>query len=634
MIDKQIIATAVILVAFLVAVQPKKVASAELTSRETIVTTFPAITTAQPADKPEHVLALTKLTGQWFDACRAQNLEEMQKLYHPNTRSRAERQLEQMSQTRLLLPEDWRFRPMVVKFSESEADVISHQFKIDHPQATDPAVMILHLRKVDRQWTVLYFSGDALASVPNSCALFQRKHPDGTIWCDSDAPDWIKPAEKTQLDAILQEITDASSRTDIREAPVDKFKESIYNSELFDSYFPDSEEGGARLDQWWKIKDKDEQWKVDNDWMLSDDETTELIRRGIRRSTVKYKDNFVMQYVGGRYIWRKEPGNAKAVELMYHASYDPKYVYYAVYSGLSTANPKSKKVLDRLAELAMSYKQLGRIIWGVKASRQQEQFLQALQPHLDSPDGQWHERAEIARKAFSGEIDAGQWERQWEKDQLALKVGAKFGDKVPQIREVLLKGNGRERRELFKLVRREQLFALFDESFHEALMACARAGDPAVKRAAIEYGGDWLCKPGRYDPDVMALMNELSKNWDSKVRNAVAVFVGSRWIWGAEPQQSQAIEIMIRLSNDKDHEVRKNAVYYGLSVVTAKNDAIIKQLIDMALDPEAQNDFGRISWGLRGADTDTIKKYLQPYLTRQDRTGELAKKLDREVLGR
>ena len=41
------------------------------------------------------------------------------------------------------------------------------------------------------------------------------------------------------------------------------------------------------------------------------------------------------------------------IDIVYHASFSSKFKYYAVYSGLSVANPKSQIVLKRLVDLAM-----------------------------------------------------------------------------------------------------------------------------------------------------------------------------------------------------------------------------------------------------------------------------------------
>lgn len=54
---------------------------------------------------------------------------------------------------------------------------------------------------------------------------------------------------------------------------------------------------------------------------------------------------------------------------------------------------------------------------------------------------------------------------------------------------------------------------------------------------------------------------------------------------------------MLRLSKDKDRQVRNAAVYYGLSVVTNKSDEVIKRLVDMIAELVGQADLDRIIRG-------------------------------------
>ena len=139
-----------------------------------------------------------------------------------------------------------------------------------------------------------------------------------------------------------------------------------------------------------------------------------------------------------------------------------------------------------------------------------------------------------------------------------------------------------------------------------------------------------LLKKNEQSPDIFELMSNLSKDWDHKVRNEAAKFIGGHWIWGVKPQNPRAIEIMLRLSKDKDRGVRYQAVYYGLSVVQDKDEGVVKRLVEMAFDKT--NDFGRISWGLGyGADKEMIKKYLKPYIDIKSRKGQLARQLYKEI---
>ena len=177
---------------------------------------------------------------------------------------------------------------------------------------------------------------------------------------------------------------------------------------VFESYFPDDAESGRKLTNWWENKDST---------YLDDDSFFDLFLKGLRTCTIEYKGNFPMQHIGGEYIQRKEPDEPRAVEIVYHASFSPEFKYYAVYSGLSVANPKSEKVLRRLVDIAMEPHQLGRIIWGVKQSGQEDEFMALLEPYLQSSDLEKSQRADVVAKSLRGEIDAGKWEREWNQQQ-------------------------------------------------------------------------------------------------------------------------------------------------------------------------------------------------------------------------
>jgi hypothetical protein len=255
-------------------------------------------------------------------------------------------------------------------------------------------------------------------------------------------------------------------------------------------------------------------------------------------------------------------------------------------------------------------------------------MLTYLEPYLGNSDARIRERATVLEKVFRGEVNY----EEWEAEQFRRTRQEKFGEKLPSIRTVLLKGSSRQRRDVFGLVKREGLGVLFDESFVEALKVCLKDRDPVVKEMAIGFGRELLCKAGAQDQEMLQLMSELAKDMDSKVRQQAAVFVGSCWIWGAKSQSAEAIEIMLLLSKDSDHEVRKAAAYYGLSVVANKNDEVIKRLVDMAVEAGGQADLGRIIWGLqRGADKRKIMAQLQPLLSLKDKKGELARKVYFEI---
>ena len=88
----------------------------------------------------------------------------------------------------------------------------------------------------------------------------------------------------------------------------------------------------------------------------------------------------------------------------------------------------------------------------------------------------------------------------------------------------------------------------------------------------------------------------------------------------------------LRLAGDKDRETRNKAVYYGLSILNEKSDPVIEMMVNLAIDPRALADVGRIGWGLsHGADKDIIKALLVPYIEGQGEQAQRARKLYREI---
>jgi len=569
---------------------------------------------------PKEAQDIGEILRRWFGGCLAGDLEQVKATYTPNNRRRAEKQLKEIREHMTMTPADWQFSPMIIKIGDSRAEAISHEFVItfNHPENTgDPAVLIVHLMKVDAQWGILYSSGDLLRNV--SYAHFKRKYPQSRIWFDKSIPDWLKPDQQTKTGISIEDITSSVPEIKAELTLAEKLRELNNDREIFESYFPDSTEGGKVLDDWWKVKDKEQR---------SDEEIVSIIRNGLRRAgngeLRDHKDRFT-GWIGQKYIWKKGPKNKQVVELMYYASFDPDLTANTVYYGLSVAgDEQSPKVLKRLVDICMSNIYVTRILWGTKGKH--DRMIEYLEPYLNSSDQQICQRAVILEKALKGEIDYGQWE----KEQYRKKRQEEFGDQLPQIREVLLKGNSKQRSEIFDLIRRKGLYILVEDSFKEPLIACLKDDHPVVKEAALRLSGGVLLKKNEQSPDIFELMINLSRDWDHKVRNEAAKFIGGHWIWGAKPQKPEAIEIMLRLSKDKDRGVRYQAVYYGLSVVENKDERVIKRLVEMALDKT--NDFGRIGWGLgHGADKEMIKKYLKPYIDIKSKKGELARQLYKEI---
>ena len=328
-----------------------------------------------------------------------------------------------------------------------------------------------------------------------------------------------------------------------------------------DEFFPNDPDAGKALDLLFDAVDKDKR---------SDEEILSTVRKGFRR-TSKHK-TLVLSWIGNRYIWNKDPQHAEAIEIMYHAV--PMERHYAVYFGLSVMKHKSPNVLRTLADICMQGEDVGRITWGIGG--QKEALVSIIQSYAEDKNPETQKTAQILLKHFSGEQDFEQWKR----DESLKKKRAEFGDRMPQLREQLLTGNSRTRRSVLDQINRNGLTGLMDDSFLEALIACGK------------------------DPD-------------HRVRSSLPRMVGNGWIWGSDPQNADAIALAMSLSKDEVRDIRYNAVYFGLSTVRNKSEDVIEQLINMALADHENNLYGRITWGLRGADSNLMENALLRKIPRE-----------------
>lgn len=360
-----------------------------------------------------------------------------------------------------------------------------------------------------------------------------------------------------------------------------------------DTFFPDDLEGGKELDALVMC-----QYHIRDDppygnWL-------DIIRRGFRRATID--KGAIISSISYEYIARKPDPNQRALDIVYYASFDEKYLVGAVYNGLSRADPKPPKVLQRLVDIALEYRKLGLIAWGVKLSKQQEEFIVMLEPYRNSPDSEVRERAETVVKILEGKIDGGKFSREWGRKQrkqrrqeAATKVRKEFGHELPEVKQILLDGDSEARMAALRRIVVNRLYLITDKSFFDALKKCAEDKDP-------------------------------------EVRERTAITLGQHWIWGVTPQSPEAIRIMMQLSKDDEREVRNTAIRYGLSEVHYKDEKVIKRMIDLAMDVDAQASIDAIGWGLRNsASKETMEPYLRPYLDLENDRSERAKRLYRRI---
>ncbi|MHC5060467.1 MAG: HEAT repeat domain-containing protein [Planctomycetota bacterium] len=573
----------------------------------------------QLAGAPGEIGAIGDVVKQWFAAYKANDPARGKTAYIPGKRNVVGRDFEQLRKL-LETAKGWEYQPMAIMAGESEAKAVSGPMEITGPGTGNAAVLIVHLKKDEGKWQILYWSADALRLMPDFYSQFRRKHPGALIWFDETIDDWLKPVDETGVDIDIEELLSVSEAKP-EDSPAQKLRESRGEQAKFESYFPDSTPGGRILDSWWKTKDKE---------AYSAEEILTIIRNGLRRTKggePRRRKQPYIRWVGQQYIRGSGPKNKKAVELVYHASFDSDLTDISVYFGLSVAgDQQSKMVLERLVDLCMSDIYTKRILWGTRGKH--NKMTPYLKPYFNNADEQIRERAIMLEKVFRGEVNY----EQWEAEQFKKQRQEQYSNKLPTIRTVLLKGNSRQRRDVFGLITRAGLGVLFDDSFVEAFKACLKDKDPVVREMALGFGSDLLCRTEEQERQISALMSSLAKDSDSIVRKQVAVFVGSCWIWNTDQRRSDAIKTALLLSKDTNHEVRNAAVYYGLSVVADMDDDIIRRLIELAVDPDSQADFGRILWGLgKGADKEKVREQLQPLVGLTNKKGELARKIYFEI---
>jgi beta-lactamase regulating signal transducer with metallopeptidase domain len=328
-------------------------------------------------------------------------------------------------------------------------------------------------------------------------------------------------------------------------------------------YFPDDAEGGKALDALYDAVDKDTR---------PDDEVLTTVRNGLRRT--RQHQTLVLRWIGNRFIWGKDPQNAEAIELMYHAV--PLQQHYAIYFGLSVVKDKSPNILKTLADIAMATddpNDLHRIAWGCDS--QKGELLAFLEPYLASDDDSVCDKARIRERIFKGELKAFDWAREQDKKEAEATVG----ERLPEFREKLLNTKGKERLAVLKTIQHNGVATIMDDSFLDAMVVCAEDPDPDVRRA-------------------------------------VARMAGNKWVWSADKQPKEAIDLMLRLSRDEDRETRNQALYFGLSTVKDKDEPVIRRLVELALVDHDPNQYGRVTWGITAFKTDPkrVEKVFQEFL--------------------
>ncbi|MFB0524228.1 MAG: CARDB domain-containing protein, partial [Phycisphaerae bacterium] len=386
-----------------------------------------------------------------------------------------------------------------------------------------------------------------------------------SIEADDADPKWIDLKATSLQPGLKTDVQVEVEQTEEKEQAADSVNYAWQRTDCYvlpnpEEFFPDDPQGGKQLDALFDSVDKDRR---------TDGEILSTVRQGFRR-TSKHR-TLILSWVGNKYIWNKQPQNPEAVEIMYHAV--PMERHYAIYFGLSVLQPKTPNVLRTLAEVCMQGEDVGRITWGTRSQR--DELVSYIEPYLEHENQEKREMAFILLKHFGGEIDFEKWKREKFLEQKKIE----FADRLPEFRDKLLTGNSKTRREVLTLIQINVIGSLLDDSFLDAMNACAEDKDPAV-------------------------------------RSRVASIAGSRWVWSGE-ENDRAIQLMLKLSYDEDRDTRYKAVYHGLSTVRNKSQAVIRRLVELALADHENNLYGRIVWGLSGpmrADKELSEQILAEQL--------------------
>ncbi|MHC4242016.1 MAG: HEAT repeat domain-containing protein [Planctomycetota bacterium] len=576
-------------------------------------------------DGSDHVKSIKLAVKEVFDIALSNDADRFSEAFHPDKRDQAQKQLQRMQQI-ISMTENLTFSPMIIiMYVDTDTTVISKQFKLNHPAFNSDVVMVCFLKKHKEQWKVINFGASMPNMIPDLYSNGKKQHPTIRYWIDPDTPNWLRPLQDLQTDKSVEQLESISKSfqrelAERRKMLIEKVERMAGGMEIFESYFPVSSSGAEELDKWWPNRGKDGQ--ADKNYLT-------IIRNGLRIDTQgnprKNKNRYI-QWVAQKYIGQNEAQDPNAIELLYHASFDSNLAYYCVYHGLTAIRTENRTedILKRLTELAMADIGTSRIHRGTKGNH--ENILKHLQPYLDSSDSDISVRAQLLEKVFKGELDYDKWSR----EKYRRRIDRKYSPLVKPIREVLLSGSSKQRRDALNSIKRSNLSEIFDQSFAEPIKVCLQDGDPEVRNMAMKYIG-LFGKRGQYSDEILALMDKLSNDSYFEVRRQAATFIGRNWIWNVHPQNTKAIEILIRLAVDKDHETRHNASYWGLSRVRDPN--AVKYLINVAISKQDKDsDIYKIICWIHQKNT-SAKKIIQQYIDTETDRKESAIKLYKDAFG-
>jgi hypothetical protein len=344
-----------------------------------------------------------------------------------------------------------------------------------------------------------------------------------------------------------------------------------YRAPDFNDHFSDSVAGTAALADWWDGAEREEH---------SATEVAALLRHGLRR--YDGDRGALLRWAGRRFITASGEQSPMLMELMYHAS-DARAPADlrgpAIRFGLTAVRPMTPNILSALAALSMASEEadeLDRIASGIGAQR--EDALRALATYLESTDSLVRAKATLVKQLWTLELKAHDWAQAHRREQ----IEATFREQLPAIRNSLRAGTSSERRTTLEWIVEHDILSIAPDSALAWLAPCA-------------------------------------KDQDAVVRALAARLIGEKWVLNAPQQDPVAVDLALRLGADEDRAVRHNAVYYGLSVVSPKNDAVILRLIEVASLESPGELSERIAWGLRAYQSQ-VRALLNDWIDAEERT--------------
>jgi len=365
------------------------------------------------------------------------------------------------------------------------------------------------------------------------------------------------PAEKPAASPAAKNETKAPATDELSTHYAWRGRET-YEPPDFDRFFPDDPAGGKTLDEFWNEENLPKRPAA---------EILRIVRQGLRRTT-KNRDEIV-GFVGSTYIWNAASQNPDPIEIIYHAADHRGPIgdfgdFSPVYYGLSVVRPKPPAVLRALVDLCMQTENRSnwrRIAWGAAAQR--AELLSYLRPYLEAKDESTRDKANVLVKVLGEAPDQVEAVSAW----IKRTIRAKSGHRLPSVKESLQKGSSRQRLEAIKLTLAEELCQIMDESFVEAFDACASDHDAAVLKELTRVLG--VAQQG----------------------------------FAPEPA-AKIVDLLLRLTEDANPEVRYYAVYQGLTPVPEqRRGLVVRRLITLALAEHTSNTgfdlLGRIAWGLQ-----------------------------------